>query len=102
VALNVISFASLATAGMSFNLLIGAAPNAIAYQSKQFTAGEFFHLRMHSHRGPHDLAGALLLLHLAAHGHAGPAQVNRALKGGEGASTGLPLDNKEFFNLKSK
>jgi solute carrier family 13 (sodium-dependent dicarboxylate transporter), member 2/3/5 len=39
---HVIFFASLATAGMPFNLLIGAAPNAIAYESKQFTAGEFF------------------------------------------------------------
>ena len=38
----VILFASLATAGMPFNLLIGAAPNAIAYESKQFTTGEFF------------------------------------------------------------
>jgi solute carrier family 13 (sodium-dependent dicarboxylate transporter), member 2/3/5 len=27
---------------MPFFLLIGAAPNAIAYGSKQFTAGEFF------------------------------------------------------------
>jgi sodium-dependent dicarboxylate transporter 2/3/5 len=27
---------------MPFVLLIGAAPNAIAYESKQFTAGEFF------------------------------------------------------------
>jgi len=42
VAPHVILFASLATAGMPFNLLIGAAPNAIAYESKQFTAGEFF------------------------------------------------------------
>jgi sodium-dependent dicarboxylate transporter 2/3/5 len=42
VAPHVIFFASLATAGMPFNLLIGAAPNAIAYESKQFTAGEFF------------------------------------------------------------
>jgi sodium-dependent dicarboxylate transporter 2/3/5 len=39
---HVIMFASLVTAGMPFNLLIGAAPNAIAYESKQFTAGEFF------------------------------------------------------------
>jgi sodium-dependent dicarboxylate transporter 2/3/5 len=39
---HVILFASLATAGMPFNLLIGAAPNAIAYESKQFTSGEFF------------------------------------------------------------
>ncbi len=30
------------TAGMPFILLIGAAPNAIAYNSKQFTTGEFF------------------------------------------------------------
>jgi sodium-dependent dicarboxylate transporter 2/3/5 len=42
VAPHVILFASLATAGMPFNLLIGAAPNAIAYESKQFTPGEFF------------------------------------------------------------
>jgi sodium-dependent dicarboxylate transporter 2/3/5 len=42
VAPQVIVFASLATAGMPFNLLIGAAPNAIAYESKQFTTGEFF------------------------------------------------------------
>ncbi|EKD39857.1 MAG: hypothetical protein ACD_75C00273G0003 [uncultured bacterium] len=42
VAGEVIFFASLATAGMPFFLLIGAAPNAIAYGSKQFTAGEFF------------------------------------------------------------
>jgi len=38
----VIFYSSLATAGMPFFLLIGAAPNAIAYNSKQFTAGEFF------------------------------------------------------------
>jgi sodium-dependent dicarboxylate transporter 2/3/5 len=42
VAGEVIFYASLATAGMPFFLLIGAAPNAIAYNSKQFTAGEFF------------------------------------------------------------
>jgi solute carrier family 13 (sodium-dependent dicarboxylate transporter), member 2/3/5 len=42
VAGEVIFFAALATAGMPFFLLIGAAPNAIAYGSKQFTAGEFF------------------------------------------------------------
>lgn len=35
-------FASLVTAGMPFLLLVGAAPNAIAYDSKQFTSGEFF------------------------------------------------------------
>ncbi len=42
VAPDVIFFAALVTAGMPFVLLIGAAPNAIAYESKQFTPGEFF------------------------------------------------------------
>jgi solute carrier family 13 (sodium-dependent dicarboxylate transporter), member 2/3/5 len=42
VAPHVILFASLACAGMPFNLLIGAAPNAIAYESRQFSTGEFF------------------------------------------------------------
>jgi sodium-dependent dicarboxylate transporter 2/3/5 len=42
VAPEVIFYASLVTAGMPFMLLIGAAPNAIAYDSNQFTAGEFF------------------------------------------------------------
>jgi sodium-dependent dicarboxylate transporter 2/3/5 len=39
---EVIFFSALVTAGMPFLLLIGAAPNAIAYNSNQFTAGEFF------------------------------------------------------------
>ncbi len=39
---EVIFFSALMTAGMPFILLIGAAPNAIAYTSNQFTAGEFF------------------------------------------------------------
>jgi solute carrier family 13 (sodium-dependent dicarboxylate transporter), member 2/3/5 len=39
---EVILFAALTTAGMPFLLLVGAAPNAIAYNSKQFTSGEFF------------------------------------------------------------
>lgn len=42
VAPEVVMFASLVTAGMPFLLLVGAAPNAIAYDSKQFTSGEFF------------------------------------------------------------
>jgi len=42
VAGEVILFASLLTAGMPFILLVGAAPNAIAYSSKQFTPGQFF------------------------------------------------------------
>jgi len=42
VAGEVILFAALVTAGMPFLLLVGAAPNAIAYDSRQFTPGEFF------------------------------------------------------------
>lgn len=42
VAPEVVLYASLVAAGMPFLLLVGAAPNAIAYESKQFTAGEFF------------------------------------------------------------
>ncbi len=42
VAPEVILYVSLVTAGMPFLLLIGAAPNAIAYESRQFTTGEFF------------------------------------------------------------
>lgn len=38
---EVILFSSLVTAGMPFLLLVGAAPNAIAYNSKQFTTAEF-------------------------------------------------------------
>lgn len=50
---DVVFFASLVTAGMPFVLLIGAAPNAIAYEAKQFTPGEFFR---------HGLAMSLILL----------------------------------------
>ena len=39
---EVVLFSSLVVAGMPFLLLVGAAPNAIAYGSKQFTTGEFF------------------------------------------------------------
>ncbi|MFW6323805.1 MAG: SLC13 family permease [Desulfovibrionales bacterium] len=42
VAGEVILFSSLVVAGMPFLFLVGAAPNAIAYDSKQFTTGEFF------------------------------------------------------------
>jgi len=37
-----ILYASLTAAGMPFLFLVGAAPNAIAYGSGQFTSGEFF------------------------------------------------------------
>ena len=39
---EVILFAALVTAGMPFLLLVGAAPNAIAYDSGQFSTAEFF------------------------------------------------------------
>jgi sodium-dependent dicarboxylate transporter 2/3/5 len=42
VAGEVILYAALVAAGMPFMLLVGAAPNAIAYDSRQFSAGEFF------------------------------------------------------------
>jgi solute carrier family 13 (sodium-dependent dicarboxylate transporter), member 2/3/5 len=42
VAGEVILFSALVVAGMPFLLLVGAAPNAIAYNSKQFTTAEFF------------------------------------------------------------
>lgn len=41
VAPDVTLYISLATAGMPFLFLVGAAPNAIAYRSEQFTAREF-------------------------------------------------------------
>ena len=39
---ELILYGATAMAGMPFLLLIGAAPNAMAYESKQFTTGEFF------------------------------------------------------------
>jgi sodium-dependent dicarboxylate transporter 2/3/5 len=42
VAPEVVIFSALVVAGMPFLLLVGAAPNAIAYESRQFTTGEFF------------------------------------------------------------
>ena len=42
VAPEVVLFSSLVTAGMPFLLLVGAAPNAIAYRSNMFTTREFF------------------------------------------------------------
>jgi len=53
VAPEVIVYAALVTAGMPFLLLIGAAPNAIAYDSRQFSTGEFFR---------HGIPMSLLLL----------------------------------------
>lgn len=42
VSAEVIVFVSLVAAGMPFLLLVGAAPNAIVYDSNQFSTGEFF------------------------------------------------------------
>jgi sodium-dependent dicarboxylate transporter 2/3/5 len=42
VAPEVVLYSSLVAAGMPFLLLVGAAPNAIAYESGQFTSGDFF------------------------------------------------------------
>ncbi|MEW5796683.1 MAG: SLC13 family permease [Candidatus Zixiibacteriota bacterium] len=39
---EIVMFAMLVTSGMPFLMLIGAAPNAIAYESRQFSAGQFF------------------------------------------------------------
>lgn len=39
---DVVFFVTLTMAGMPFLLLIGQAPNTIAYGSRQFTVGEFF------------------------------------------------------------
>jgi len=39
---ELILFSALAAAGMPFLFLVGAAPNAIAYESGQFTTAEFF------------------------------------------------------------
>ncbi len=39
---DIILYVSLTVAGMPFLFLVGAAPNAIAYESGQFTNGEFF------------------------------------------------------------
>ncbi len=42
VAPELVLFGCLVTAGMPFLFLVGAAPNAIAYESKQFKSSEFF------------------------------------------------------------
>ncbi len=42
VAPDVVLFASLAVSACPFLLLVGAAPNAIAYDSRQFSASQFF------------------------------------------------------------
>lgn len=53
VAPEVIMYASLLIVGMPFVLPIGEAPNAITYDSKQFTTGKFF---------KHGMAMSIILL----------------------------------------
>jgi sodium-dependent dicarboxylate transporter 2/3/5 len=50
---EIVVFASLAAAGMPFMLLVGAAPNAIAFESKMFLTREFFR---------HGISASLLLM----------------------------------------
>ncbi|WP_455235274.1 SLC13 family permease [Thiogranum longum] len=57
VAPEVILFASLTVSACPFLLLVGAAPNAIAYDSRQFTAGQFFMV---------GIPGSLLLMAVVA------------------------------------
>ena len=57
VAPEVILFASLTVSACPFLLLVGAAPNAIAYDSRQFTAGQFFVV---------GIPGSLLLMAVVA------------------------------------
>ena len=70
VAPDVILFASLVVAGMPFLLLVGAAPNAIAYESKQFSSGEFFGLGNPGERYPDACGGDRGGGHMADHGNA--------------------------------
>jgi sodium-dependent dicarboxylate transporter 2/3/5 len=54
---EVVLFVELAAAGMPFLFLVGSAPNAIAFESRQFTPAEFFRL---------GLGATILLLALLA------------------------------------
>ena len=71
VAGEVILFAALVTAGMPFLLLVGAAPNAIAYDSGQFTTGRIFSVRYTGQYYPDDRHRFCRLRALADDGHAG-------------------------------
>ncbi|MBT8137696.1 MAG: SLC13 family permease [Gammaproteobacteria bacterium] len=42
IAPELVLYSTLAVAGMPFLFMVGAAPNAIAYQSRQFSSAEFF------------------------------------------------------------
>ncbi len=72
VAGEVILFSALVTAGMPFLLLVGAAPNAIAYDSGQFTTGEFFLYGIPASIISDDRYRFCRVCPLAPDGHAGP------------------------------
>ena len=77
VAPEVILFASLVVAGMPFLLLVGAAPNAIAYASGQFTTEGVL---CHGSPGQRPASGGfghLRVAYLAADGDAGGGDVGR-------------------------
>lgn len=74
---EVILFASSVTAGMPFLLLVGAAPNAIAYDSKQFSTTEVFVYGIPSQCYAYDSSGYCLARPLASHGHAGYCELKR-------------------------
>jgi sodium-dependent dicarboxylate transporter 2/3/5 len=57
VAPDVVLFATLTVSACPFLLLVGAAPNAIAYDSRQFSAGQFFRA---------GIPGSLVLLAVVA------------------------------------
>ena len=71
VAPEVIFYAALVTAGMPFMLLIGAAPNAIAYDSNQFTTVEFFIYGVYGQHHPDGGPGLCDLFLVADDGDAG-------------------------------
>ena len=57
VAPDIVLFATLAVSACPFLLLVGAAPNAIAYDSRQFSSGQFFRA---------GIPGSLVLLAVVA------------------------------------
>ena len=91
VAGEVILFSSLVAAGMPFLLLIGAAPNAIAYGSGQFTSGEFFKAGVPASILLMVVLGVLRLVRVAAHGDAGPGEIDSE-EGARGRHGIAPLE----------
>lgn len=76
VAPEVVLFASLVTAGMPFLLLVGAAPNAIAYESKQFSTWTIFPGRCAREHTVDAGFGVFRRRRLANYGYADPGEVD--------------------------